>query len=198
MLEWSLKAVPRGILPNAYFLLRKNISYHVELGYSSVPNPAGHHVLFLCLPVLTKTWSVPIFKAARHSDVSPRHTDPYASPPCRYLNVDSLPGEQTEGTVVTVREEACSSSWDMTEFYIVIFAYFIPKDVFSPAVSCLCSLQRFHFLHGGANEARSLINSQSCCFSLSLFYCSPHMTRSSWKKKEQHLIKGYLPLHILN
>lgn len=96
------------------FCYRRTILYHVELGYSSVPSTTGCHVLFLCLLFLTKTWSVLIFKAARHSNVSPRHTDPYASPPCCCLNVDSLPGEQTEGTVVTVREEAWSSSWHMT------------------------------------------------------------------------------------
>lgn len=109
------------------FCYRRTILYHVELGYSSVPSTTGRHVLFLCLPFLTKTWSVLIFKAARHSNVSPRHTDPCASPPCCCLNVDSLPGEQTEGTVVTIREEAWSSSWHMTEFYIVIFVYFIPS-----------------------------------------------------------------------
>lgn len=54
-----------------------------------------------------------------------------------------------------VREEVCSSGRDMTEFYFVIFTCFIPKDMLSPAVSCLCSLQKFHFLHGGVNEARA-------------------------------------------
>lgn len=58
---------------------------------------------------------------------------------------------------------------DVTEFYFVIFTCFIPREILSPAVSCLCSLQKFHFFHSGANELRSLITFQSSFFLLSLF-----------------------------
>lgn len=53
--------------------------------------------------------------------------------------------------------------------HFVIFTCFIPKDMLSALVFCLYFLQKFHFLHGGTSEARSLINSQSCFFFLSLF-----------------------------
>lgn len=54
-------------------------------------------------------------------------------------------------------------------FHFVIFTCFIPKDMLSPLVSFLYFSQKFHLLHGGTNEARSLINSWSCFFFLSLF-----------------------------
>lgn len=54
--------------------------------------------------------------------------------------------------MVVVSEEVCTSGRDTTSFYFLMFIRFIPKVVLSHA---FCSLQKFHFLHEGANEARS-------------------------------------------
>lgn len=55
----------------------------------------------------------------------------------------------------------------------------------SPAVSCLCSLQKFHFFHSGADEVRSLITFQSSFFLLLLFSPYDKIPVEKKKKKEK-------------
>jgi len=126
------------------------------------------------------------FKAARHSNVGPCYTDLHASlPPCRVRTVDSLSVKQTEGTVVTAGEEACSSGRDMTKFYFVIFTCNISlfqktcSLLQSPAFA-LCRSFIFYMVKQMKQGASLLPDLAS--FS---YRCSHHMTRSLWKRKKK-------------